>query len=215
MLIKNLLMVLNVPFKSVLHDLQSSHDLHAWSQEDDNYLVISPVQARSGLSLDLIFMTTPDHQPLCLADGKSSDRNLQLLVHQVCRDSGFPTFSSFDLVQKQSVRIRDLPGNSSVVSCGQSKQYQIMCSISRGQDRCQYLVQVTCSSCHYHYSIGPNHNITILSPLYPVLQPNFICEYDFFVDSQVKTDLDLLINDLSLPGHQYSQGHDSKYNYQQ
>ena len=205
MLILSSLIILNTVIKFVLNDLQSPND-----KDEDNHLVISPLQARSGLSVDLIFSTTPDHQPLCLADGQISDRNLQLVSHHVCRDSGFTTFSSYGLVHRQAVRSRDLPDNSSVVTCAQSQQYQTTCNITRGQDTCQYLVQVTCSSCHYHYSISPNSNITIQSPLYPVLQPNFICEYDFFVESSVDTDVDLLINDLSLPGHQYSQGHDSK-----
>ena len=39
-------------------------------------------------------------------------------------------------------------------------------------------------------------SLAILSPLYPVLQPDYICEYDFFSDSP--QDVSLHIEDINL-----------------
>ena len=82
--------------------------LHANSVVSE--LVISPLQSRSGLSLDLILLPGLRPRPLCLpggvAEGVAARANLALLVHSVCRDAGFTTFSDFSLVHVDSVRPR-------------------------------------------------------------------------------------------------------------
>ena len=176
-------------------------------------LVISPLQARSGLSLDLIFLSTgPHNQPLCLS-GAEDQVTLSLLVQAVCRDAGFTTFTDFGLVHVTSMRPRgDLDKNQTVseVSCHQTEDYDTRCSVTPSVGaECQYLVQLTCGSCHFHADLPEvNTSLSVLSPLYPVLQPGYICEYDFFSNSP--RDVGLFIEDINLPGHQYSQGHDSE-----
>lgn len=78
------------------------------------------------------------------------------------------------------------------------------------QDECESVVSVTCSSCHAHTELRPNTSLALRSPLYPVLQPGHICEYELFMDTA--SDLSLEVEDISLPGHQHAQGHDSKSN---
>ena len=104
--------------------------------------------------------------------------------------------------------------SASEVSCHQTENYETVCNVSSSVEaECQHLVQLTCSSCHFHASLPPvNTSLAVLSPLYPVLQPDYICEYDFFSDSP--QDVSLHIEDINLPGHQYSQGHDSEYLWQ-
>ena len=89
-------------------------------------LVISPLQARSGISLDLIFLSPgPRHQPLCLS-GTEDRSTLGLLVQSVCRDAGFTTFTDFGLVHVDSLRTqRDLEKNLTTceVSCQQTEAY--------------------------------------------------------------------------------------------
>ena len=64
---------------------------------------------------------------------------------------------------------------------------------------CQHLVQLTCSSCHFHASLPPvNTSLAVLSPLYPVLQPDYIYKYDFFSDSPPPQDVSLHIEDINL-----------------
>ena len=204
----------------LLHQyLLSAILLHAKSVVSE--LVISPLQSRSGLSMDLILLPGPRPRPLCLpggvAEGVAARANLALLVHSVCRDAGFTTFSDFSLVHVDSVRPRgDLEEvtSASEFSCHQTESYATVCNVSSSVEaECQHLVQLTCSSCHFHASLPPvNTSLAILSPLYPVLQPDYICEYDFFSDSP--QDVSLHIEDINLPGHQYSQGHDSEYLWQ-
>ena len=176
-------------------------------------LVISPLQARSGISLDLIFLSLgPRHQPLCLS-GVEERSTLSLLIQSVCRDAGFTTFTDFGLVHVDSIRPRgNLEKNltTSEVSCQQTEAYDTRCSVTPSVEECQFLVQLTCGSCHYHADLPEvNTSLSVLSPLYPVLQPGYICEYDFFGDAS--QDVGLYIEDINLPGHQYSQGHDSEY----
>ena len=176
-------------------------------------LVISPLQARSGISLDLIFLSLgPRHQPLCLS-GVEERSTLSLLIQSVCRDAGFTTFTDFGHVHVDSIRPRgDLEENltTSEVSCQQTEAYDTLCSVTPSVEECQFLVQLTCGSCHFHSDLpAVNTSLSVLSPLYPVLQPGYICEYDFFSDSA--QNVGIYIEDINLPDHQYSQDHDSEF----
>ena len=172
-------------------------------------LVISPLQAKSGISLDLIFLSPgPRHQPLCLS-GAEDRATLSLLVQSVCRDAGFTTFTDFHVDSMRPRGDLEQKLTTSEVSCQQTEAYATLCSVTPSVEECQFLVQLTCGSCHYHAELPEiNTSLSVLSPLYPVLQPGYICEYDFFGDSS--QDVGLYIEDINLPGHQYSQGHDSE-----
>ena len=177
-------------------------------------LVISPWQARSGISLNLVFLSPgPGKKPLCLS-GTEESATLSLLVQSVCRDAGFTTFTDFSLVHVNSMRPRsghEMNQTASEVNCEQTEDYDTRCRVSPSEGaECQYLVQLTCGSCHFHSDLpAVNTSLSVLSPLYPVLQPGYICEYDFFSDSA--QDVGLYIEDINLPDHQYSQGHDSEF----
>ena len=43
-----------------------------------------------------------------------------------------------------------------------------------------------------------NTSLAVLSPLYPVLQPDYIYKYDFFSDSPPPQDVSLHIEDINL-----------------
>ena len=64
----------------------------------------------------------------------------------------------------------------------QTEAYDTRCSATQSieDDECQFLVQLTCGSFHHHADLPRvNTSLSVLSPLYPVLQPGYICEYDF------------------------------------
>ena len=48
------------------------------------------------MSLDLVFLTSPRHRPLCV--GAGAGPSLALLAQAVCSEAGFQTFSDYSLV---------------------------------------------------------------------------------------------------------------------
>ena len=88
-------------------------------------LVNSPLQARSGISLDLIFLSPGPNSSLCASPG--------LRTGHYCQDAGFTTFTDFGLVHVDSMRTRrDLEKNLTAceVSCQQTEAYDTQCSVT-------------------------------------------------------------------------------------
>jgi len=183
-------------------------------KEGEGKLVISTLKAKSGKSLDLLFITEPTLHPVCVPEpvNQAEEYNLALLAHEVCRKAKFKTYSEMALVHKSAVGFNE-PLETNMVTCDQHQNFSTTCGINSDKDSspedCQYLIQMSCSSCHFHFTIKPNSSVTITSPLYPVLQPDLICEYDFFVEDGVDADMEMVVNDISLPGHEYTTGHNN------
>lgn len=53
------------------------------------------------MSLDLVFLTSPRHRPLCV--GAGAGPSLALLAQAVCSEAGFQTFSDYSLVPVDEV----------------------------------------------------------------------------------------------------------------
>ena len=72
---------------------------------------------------------------------------------------------------------------------------------------CEFLISIDCGSCHPHIQLSPNSTITLESPLYPVLQPDMICQYDLELDKEVAADISIVIDDLNLAPPQLTHSH--------
>jgi len=196
--------------------------MFAIMKEANCKLVISTLKAKSGQPLDLLFITDPTLHAVCIPEpiNQEEQYNLSLLAHEVCRKAKFKTYSDLTLIHKSAVGFIE-PLKTNIVSCDQHQNFSTSCDITSTDNNkvppdsfseeleCQYLIQMTCSSCHFHYKMQLNSSITLSSPLYPVLQPDLICEYDFFVEDGDDADMELVVNDISIPGHEYSSGHNN------
>ena len=192
------------------------------SIDQDLGMIMMPVQLVTGHSVNIVYNnynmasdSFNNYQPLCLTAKETTreQRNLQLLSQQICRSQGFKTYQNFGFVHKSQLRtgVEMIEANSSIVICNQNHLYEIVCEIieeHNNDTECQYYLSLQCSMCHFHNSLGNSSSLSISSPLYPVLQPNNICDYDIKLDPE--QNVVLTFHDLSLPGYQFSSGHDSK-----
>ena len=178
------------------------------SSSEVNQQFLMPVQLKSGRSVNLIFNMQSTNQPLCLPEkNQEISRDLQLLSHQVCGYQGFKTYQDFGFVHRSTLRLNSFHANSSIVECDQNEEYETVCQIIEdAEEDCQYYVSLSCNMCHYHHKLSSNSSLSVMSPLYPVLQPNNICDYDIKLDPNQK--VVMRVEDFSLSGYQYSMGHD-------
>ena len=160
-------------------------------------------QARSGRSLNIVF--TDPYQPLCTS--RDNINSLELFGHHVCTSAGYKTFSSMVFAHFSNIKtdLSEERPPASLVNCSQASDYQISCEASQVETDCEYLVSLTCSSCHDLITVTPGSLTTITSPLYPRLQPDFICEYELTSESDQLLDFSLTVHDLSLPAPHLSQ----------
>ena len=165
---------------------------------------LSPRQARSGRSLDLVF--TDPYQPLCT--NPANINQLELFGHHVCTSAGYKTFSDlvFAHISNMKIDLSEERLTASQVNCSQSSDFIISCAATQLETDCEFVVSVDCSSCHEQISVSPGSRTSIISPLYPSLQPDFICEYELSSSqSDILLDFTLILNDLSLPGRHLSE----------
>ena len=165
---------------------------------------LSPRQARSGRSLDIVF--TDPYQPLCT--NPANIDQLDLFGHHVCTSAGYKTFSElfFAHISNMKAELSEERLTASQVNCSQAADFQISCAATRLEAGCEFVVSLACSSCHDQISVSPGSEAAILSPLYPSLQPDFICEYELSSpQSDLLLDFKITIHDLSLPGPHLSQ----------
>jgi len=176
---------------------------------ETNFFLMN-IPLKSGHQSAVVFFTnsfSSNPEPLCLNNDDPNSSSYALLAHMVCTASKFPTFSNSSLVKPSSV-INQHDETSSTLSCHQDDYYEIVCnrSISR-PGPCSFL-QVTCGSCHTHVQLKPNSSHQLMSPLYPVLQPGLVCQYDLQLPQDISADISIEIADLSLAPAQSSQlGH--------
>jgi len=157
----------------------------------------------TGLQSSVVFFTnsySTRPEPLCLKNDDYRSASANLLAHKLCTEAKFSTFLQASLVSSDSAL-----GHSSEIStyselsCHQDDYYDIVCnrSSSSNSGSCS-LLQVTCGACHKHVSLQPNSSLQLMSPLYPVLQPGQVCQYDLQLAQGVSADITLEITDLSL-----------------
>jgi len=171
----------------------------------DASFILTPIQSHSGLSLPIIFFSTPLLKPLCITS--TSVNSLPMLAHKICKSTRFQTFTNYTLVNPSSVSVDTRELSNSNISCNQSSSYNTSCSITTMSSPCHSFLSLECGSCHSHVHLTPNSSIILESPLYPVLQPDMICQYDLKLDEEVSADITIDIDDLSLPPPQYSSSH--------
>jgi len=170
---------------------------------DSNFL-LTPIQSSSGLGLSILH-TSQSVQPVCVTSQSVND--LPLLAHSVCVSSKFTTYKRFSLVNLTDVNMKSQAQLSSI-NCTQSSSYQTTCSNSISEGFCEFLISIDCGSCHPHIQLSPNSTIILESPLYPVLQPDMICQYDLELDEEVAADISIVIDDLNLAPPQLTHSHE-------
>jgi len=122
------------------------------------------------------------HTPQCVDPSSTSDEDLSLLSHKLCRQVGYSTFTGFHL-DKIDLYSVELTGElEETLECRQNtSSYSIECNRHLTTKPCSHLVQVKCGDCYFFQTIRRNDSLIIRSPLYPVLQPNMVCKYDFYL----------------------------------
>ena len=87
------------------------------------------------------------------------------------------------------------------MACSVDPHKEIRCSRQdRGSRRCRPL-QISCGGCRRKLTAGPGTNLSLASPLYPLLLPGLVCRWDLEVvevGSSSQVDLSLEVTDLSL-----------------
>jgi len=146
---------------------------------------------------------------LCLDEIHLQRGDWNLLVHRLCKDEGFATASNTEfLAQSHLTDYQFLSNISSIISCSQNEYFEIMCDRSVVKSVSCNFLHVECGPCHHMYKLKPNSSIQISSPLYPILQPGLVCQYDLHLLSNQNSEISIEINDLSLPvGKPTSDGH--------
>ena len=90
---------------------------------------------------------------------------------------------------------------TSSLTCSVGPLQEIRCNRQdRGRRRCRPL-QISCGGCRRKLTVGPGTNISLASPLYPLLLPGLVCRWDLEVvevGSSSQVDLSLEVMDLSL-----------------
>merc|ERR1719348_2505235 len=66
------------------------------------------------------------------------------------------------------------------------------------EDRSCHFLTMQCGSCQRKYHIWSGLSINLNSPVYPVLQPGLVCQFDFEHVFGAKVDIEVNISDLSL-----------------
>jgi len=139
------------------------------------------------------------HAPQCVDPSSTSDEDLSLLSHKLCRQVGYSTFTGFHL-DKIDLYSVELAGEvEETLECRQNtSSYSIECDRQLTTKPCSHLVQVKCGDCYFFQTIRRNDSLIIRSPLYPVLQPNMVCKYDFYLtDKQGSGKVEVSEVDLS------------------
>eukprot|EP00092_Neocalanus_flemingeri_P039697 GFUD01043229.1.p1 GENE.GFUD01043229.1~~GFUD01043229.1.p1 ORF type:complete len:504 (-),score=81.26 GFUD01043229.1:104-1615(-) len=165
---------------------------------ETNFFLVN-IPYSSGFQISVVFFTdsfSKIPEPLCLnEDPKSSD--VSHLAHMICTASKFPTFLETSLVKPSSVLSYRLE-TPSALSCHQDEFYEIVCNRSSSSPGPCSLLQVTCGACHHHVQLKPSSSLQLKSPLYPVLQPGLVCQFDLLLPQDISADISIEIADLSL-----------------
>jgi len=156
----------------------------------------------SGPQQPVVFFTNSNStkpELLCLQNSYSKPHSVDLLAHKLCADSNFstPVDTSLFLPNTASGLSTESSFITSELSCHQDEYFEISCNRSVSSGPCSIL-QITCGACHKHVSLQPNSSLQLLSPLYPVLQPGLVCQYDLELGHDTAADIAIEITDLSL-----------------
>jgi len=174
---------------------------------ETNFFLVS-IPLKTGLQSSVVFFTnsySKKPEPLCLNDDVQTSSNKNLLAHKLCTDSKFSTFLQTSLVKPSSVLGYSSDETSSALSCYQDNYYDIVCNRSTSSHGSCSLLHVACGACHHHVNLQPNSSLQLVSPLYPVLQPGLVCQYDLQLPQGVSADISIEIADLSLAPAEVSQ----------
>lgn len=170
---------------------------------ETNFFTMS-IPLNTGEQQSVVFFTnsySTRPELLCLEHSSVAD----LLAHKLCMDSKFSTSVETSSLLPDAALGYSSDITSSQLSCYQDQYYEISCNRSSSHSSSCSLLQVSCGACYSHISLHPNTSIQLLSPLYPVLQPGLVCQYDLELGQGVAADISLQIADLSLAPAEASQ----------
>lgn len=188
----------------VLHFLLSRSQ--AVKNISDPNFHLTHTKSSTGLGLSLLHTSYNDTvQPVCIT--KSSVNDLPLLAHSICRSAKFATYRSYSLVNLTHVDVGMEDLMLSTIYCSQSPSFNTSCSYILSPSSCQSLINIECGSCHPHIQLSANTNVTLKSPLYPILQPDMICQYDLELDKEIVADISIEIDEISLAPPQQTHSH--------
>ncbi|XP_023329681.1 uncharacterized protein LOC111702276 isoform X2 [Eurytemora carolleeae] len=163
-------------------------------EERFNLNEVRGLTGESNLFLHIIENSKP--QPICL--NSITGRSISLLSHQLCRELGFQTYSSAHPRHIDQFSVSTDTTASSSIECSQDRSnYSISCIRIISTQPCSFFLQVACGDCHRSEILRETGELTISSPLYPVLQPYMICQYDLQVEKNMRFG-ELVIDKLSL-----------------
>ena len=142
---------------------------------DDSFFHLSLMQttARKAISIVTITSDSQPPTPLCLPLPLPRPRSVDQLAHLVCRQAGFPTFTSNALLPWNILQREADQGFN--LTCDLEEGPSLHCTANRTNSTCSSIIQVDCGACSFHRIVKNNSSIQISSPLYPVLLPGLSC----------------------------------------
>ena len=161
---------------------------------DDSFFHLSLMQttARKAISIVTITSDSQPPTPLCLPLPLPQPRSVDQLAHLVCRQAGFPTFTSNALIPRNILQREADQGFN--LTCDLEEGPSLHCTANRTNSTCSSIIQVDCGACSFHRIVKNNSSIQISSPLYPVLLPGLSC----FWQLEVADGTEVVLEDLSL-----------------
>ena len=161
---------------------------------DDSFFHLSLMQTTANKAISIVSITSESQAPtpLCLPLPLPQPRSVDQLAHLVCRQAGFPTFTSSALLPRNILHREADQGFN--LTCNLKEGLSLHCTANRTNSTCSSIIQVDCGACSFHKIVKSNSTLKISSPLYPVLLPGLSCFWQLEVGDGTK----VVLEDLSL-----------------
>ena len=182
---------------------------HGW---DDNYLIAFYEQVGWSANIERILCFPMDQETgrtICPDSVKCpSVQTTEFLAHKMCRNEGFPTYSSYAYRKVQpyqlyeAFNITNYNQSYSGIDCQQGQDYEIDCELQNVRplgwnDTCAVLL-VECGPCQRYSPVWHGMELPIHSPMYPRLQPGTECVWELVGWLNRKMYFNINITDLDL-----------------
>ena len=134
---------------------------------------------------------------LCLDRDSKNKYQQEMLAEMICHQEGHPTFNHIFRVPS---RVEEY--DASHVKCHQKEDYTINCTRTPGrttgnETRCDRLV-LQCGDCYERVPLFKGAGYSFNSHLYPRLQPQQVCQWDFESFFGSSLNIEVNITDLSI-----------------
>ena len=177
---------------------------HGWN---DNYLIAfyQELGWRSNIERILSFPVDPETGRTI---SFTSVQTTEMLAHKMCRNEGFPTFSSYSYIKVKShhlyeaFNITNYNQSYSAINCEQGEDYEIDCELQNlgplGWNDTSAVLLVECGPCKRYFPVWHGMELSIHSPIYPRLQPGTECVWELVGWLNRKMYFNINITDLDL-----------------